>query len=570
MDIQRQKNSNSNNKFVQQLRIFFVLPVLIFFCCAQSLFAQVVINEVMPIPNTGEPEWLELYNTSTSTISLFGWRISDKTSSTTLPNITLSGKSYAVLTRDSVALLETRIIPKSSKIIECKLPSLNNTTDFAVLRRADSSVCDSIYYNVKWGIRGYSLERVDPFVPAVSQLNFSSSESNDSATCGYVNSVLLLDTDARLFDASSKFVRGKISVFVRNNGRNTLGEIACQLWLNGTLRDETILRSISSQSVQRIDFSIPKDVPKGRFQALLRVRTANDERSTNDSLRVNLYHSYDIGAVSINEFLCEEISGEVGEFVEIVNTTDDVIALQNWAIAEGTTSPQRLVITDSSSVIVPRDYFAICPDSNIFVRFPDLKTSSKKFWKQTSSFNLNADTDRIILYDENNFLMDSVVYSTRWHSSEIPSTKGISLEKRRPELNSSSADSWTSSGDRRGSTPAAENSASLPPNPRGEFSVQPNPFSLTGKNLSPDACAISYTLPFSQARVSLTIFTITGEKIRDILVSAFSNAQSTVAWNGRTNDGKSVFPGVYIIFVEAIDIVTSEVFTHKFLVTVAP
>ncbi|MCK7521864.1 MAG: lamin tail domain-containing protein [Ignavibacteriales bacterium] len=40
-------------------------------------YNDVVINEIMYAPSTGEPEWVELYNRTTSPINLKKWKFSD-------------------------------------------------------------------------------------------------------------------------------------------------------------------------------------------------------------------------------------------------------------------------------------------------------------------------------------------------------------------------------------------------------------------------------------------------------------------------------------------------------------
>ena len=70
----------------------------------------------------------------------------------------------------------------------------------------------------------------------------------------------------------------------------------------------------------------------------------------------------------------------------------------------------------------------------------------------------------------------------------------------------------------------------------------PNPFNA--------ATTISFALPF-QGNVNLSIYTLTGQKIREWL-DAYGNAGSySFVWNGKDRFGKDVGSGVYLYRLQA-------------------
>src|SRR5690606_2253043 len=76
---------------------------------------DVVINEFVSEPN---PEWLELYNTTNSPVSLDGWRIrdaADNTFATLDVSDTISGKSFLVV-EDNTTLNNGG--PESSELLD--------------------------------------------------------------------------------------------------------------------------------------------------------------------------------------------------------------------------------------------------------------------------------------------------------------------------------------------------------------------------------------------------------------------------------------------------------------------
>lgn len=87
---------------------------------------KIVINEFVSNPNDGQKEWIELYNTTTGTISIADWTIEDAVGRV----LTL----YGTIT--------------SSQFVAFELSSakLNNTGDTITLKHADGTVIDRVVY----------------------------------------------------------------------------------------------------------------------------------------------------------------------------------------------------------------------------------------------------------------------------------------------------------------------------------------------------------------------------------------------------------------------------------------
>ena len=123
-------------------------------------YNDIVINEIMYAPSSGEPEWVEIYNRSSGEINLNGWGFCDLTSSRIITNgdIFILPGSFIVLTRDS-SILNFYNVPSS--IIKFSLPALNNTGDAVVIKDSLGLTIDSLIYSPDWGgDAGRSLERI--------------------------------------------------------------------------------------------------------------------------------------------------------------------------------------------------------------------------------------------------------------------------------------------------------------------------------------------------------------------------------------------------------------------------
>src|SRR6187455_3506840 len=88
---------------------------------------SIVISEIMadPSPSQGLPEveYVELFNRTSTAISLANWLFSDATGSITLPEFVLQPRQYVVMTSKLAALSASNVI------VVANLPSLNNSGD---------------------------------------------------------------------------------------------------------------------------------------------------------------------------------------------------------------------------------------------------------------------------------------------------------------------------------------------------------------------------------------------------------------------------------------------------------
>lgn len=551
-------------------RLFVFLWLL---CSTGCGYAQFVVNEIHAAPAAGEPEWVELYNTFNQTRILRAGFINDRTSSCSLPDIRFPARGYVLLTRDTLALLESRPVPAGTVLIELKLPSLNNTTDIVVLRDADSVVIDSVYYNLKWGTRGISLERIDPLLPAVSQDNLATCEAPDSASAGAINSIVRLDKDVRVFTTKGSADGSGIQVHLGNNGRLPAQPGVVRLYLDdngdgqpsdGELLAEKYLETLDTN--ERHTWTVFTDgLPPGYEKTITIADFPSDERRYNDTLRTTVYISPRPGAVQINEVMFSPLPGRA-EYVELWNAGGDTVQLYGWVLHDRPTSDGADTLRITGDLFLPPGgYVVLTWDSTFFEQFPELHTSGRVYFRKFS-LNLNADGDDVVLRDPNNVLIDSISYLPSWHGLPPSSAGGHSLEKLNPRLPSARGDSWSTCGDATGGTPARENSIAVPLPNDGTFAGTPNPFSRSRN----EVCLLSYHLPYRLARLSITVFDASGVPVRTMLSASFTSGEGFASWNGNNDDGFPMPPGPYVVLLEAVDLATAAVFTDKLLVVIAP
>ena len=159
-------------------------------------FNDIVINEIMYAPPSGEPEWLEIFNRTSNAINLKNWKLSDASTTITITSQDkfIDANSFLVISRDS-SIRNYYNVP--SQIIIANIPSLNNTGDAVVIRDFNGTKIDSVSYLPTWGgsAGGKSLERVSVDSSSNNPANWSTSKNIFNATPGTFNSVTQKDFD---------------------------------------------------------------------------------------------------------------------------------------------------------------------------------------------------------------------------------------------------------------------------------------------------------------------------------------------------------------------------------------
>jgi hypothetical protein len=532
-----------------------------------GLRAQVVVNEVMPVPPTGEPEWVELFNTADSAVALEGWWIADLKSMVQLPALRLPPRGYAVLTRDTAALLEARAIPPEAVLVELRLPTLNNTTDAVVLRRPDSAVVDSLFYSMRWGRAGVSLERRLATEPAHASSNVQPSIAPAGATPGAVNSVTPLPADFALAGVVVRGLPPRLEITVRNTGEQLPQAASVTLWIaregQWQLRQQWQLPVLFPGEQRTVGeelgslFSAQEMGRRYRYRAA--VTAAEDPRRWNDTSEGELFASAELLPVRINEILYEPHPGEP-EFVELVNLHRDTVDLAGWTLEDAS---GRLVRIGEGIRIAPGQFAVIASDSTITTKHPQAKTNL------TTSKNLmlNNNGDLLLLRDPNGVVVDSLYYLPSWHDPFLSgATRGISLEKLNPALPSAAASSWSSCGAPEGATPGLPNSIAVPLSGGGEVQVAPAPFRLHAGQRA--YCLVQYHLPFRQALLTARVYSEQGELVRTLAHVTYTAAEGSLVWDGRTEQGEMVPPGAYILLLEARDRESGREYRSRSLIVV--
>jgi len=158
-------------------------------------FAEGLIkfSEVMYNPADNKPEWIELYNSSSDSINIKNWSISDILTTPTKGFITnqdiyVKPQEYFIITKDTSF---NRFYPDvTSKIFYTNFGTLGNTSDGIILYDFRNGIIDSLFYRSSWGNKkDVSLERISFNQLTNDSTNWTLSISRNGSTPGKENSI---------------------------------------------------------------------------------------------------------------------------------------------------------------------------------------------------------------------------------------------------------------------------------------------------------------------------------------------------------------------------------------------
>lgn len=161
---------------------------------------DLVINEIMAAPLTGQPEYIELYNPTNQNINIAGWLYTEtggsKGLSDTCSAIIKPGM-YAVIAADTNiynAFPYLRTPDSTQRVFIAGLLGLNNEGDLVQIADVFKTVVDSVFYSDNWYNpnlpgSGRSLEKLNPGFNGNDGRNWSSCTFPNGGSPGLKNSI---------------------------------------------------------------------------------------------------------------------------------------------------------------------------------------------------------------------------------------------------------------------------------------------------------------------------------------------------------------------------------------------
>jgi hypothetical protein len=540
-----------------------LISILLFFY-ASNILSQLYINEVFPAPNTNQSEWIELYNPNETTLIFDSLIVGNRTYTYVIPDtLNIPPKSFFILLKDTTGF--NQFIDCGYKIIA--LPTLHNDWDAITIKSKNLTLLDSVYYNSRLVKKGVSIERIDWTEPGYILENLKNSTDTSGHTICKPNSQRLLNIDLVV---KIEYRTGDCELKLVNNGIQIINNVSINASIilkdnNNIIPKNIFYYSISAlKKKDTLTFTIPIISQFDSLSASL-ITTLNVEISY-DSLGQKakkliseiLSLPKPFTGILINEFLFDVYPG-CGEFIELINNTSDTLNIDGWELVNSSGKRIYLRNENNNTQILPYNYFVVFWDSTFFNCFEELKGND--FYYSNSSFSLRNTGDQIVLLNKLGSVHDSLTFFPEWHKGKLTSYKQRSLEKKISIQSSFLPENWFTCVDKRGATPGMINSVSLEQEDKISLNIEPNPFSPNSSTKR--TTKITYILPFSQARLNVTIYDLNGILIYTLANNLISPSNGEIVWDGTTNYGSKVAAGGYVLYFEAIDINTNRVATTK-------
>ena len=406
---------------------------IIIFCIPMCIQAQIIINEFMPYPHAGNPEWIELHNPDSihSFTSDFLW-IEDANSRSRIEDVIIPPLGYIVICRDT-GLLQNTIGLINCPMIQSSLPTLNNTGDKIKIRNHDSILIDSITYVFKKEFRGKSLER---FGNAFHMDSLAISLNPKGNTCGYINACNPQDDD--LVISSIDGDNDAIVIMLHNNGNTILHDITISIVSDNSLIQEQI-PSLAINAYQKIRISLgDMHISHGMNHLVIQSMHAfDDPRIYNNNGQYSWYQSFPKRSIIINEMNVTE--HVFPEYIELRIMDKQLMLSEGYACIIGKDTIDIAMEESSEYILLTKELSA------------QISSLVPMIFVQGLSIS-NAGTT-ITIIDPNGIVIDSVNYTPfiDQFSSYIPTH---SLEY----IDSLNGGAWFVSTHEQGGTPGFSNS----------------------------------------------------------------------------------------------------------------
>lgn len=431
---------------------------------ATAQYRDIIINEIYtdqtPIVGLPNAEFVEIYNRSSNSINLNGWKISDPSTNGTIGNFTLLPGQYLILCANA----DTALYQSFGNVKGVSSwPSLNNASDRLFLKTDLGVFIDSVNYFDTWyqdaikATGGWTLELINPTIASdcAGGGNWIASNHPSGGTPGQVNSVYnnTIDNIAPQI-ASAETPNANTLNICFTEPINPQQLIANNLSINNGIGTPTNV-TINGNCVS-LSLATPLQVGLNYTISCIGLSdcSGNGLNPTTFDFIYFLPAPFD---VVINEIMADP-SPIVGlpdaEYVELFNTTNYNISTNGWTFEHGTT------VRNFPNAVIPADSFlvlttaAALTDLSIYgnvVSVPSL-----------SSTAITNSGTTLTIKDNNGQIIHQVTYSDQWYNDAGKAAGGWSLEMIDPSNPCAAGTNWTASNNPNGGTPGKTNAVHGP------------------------------------------------------------------------------------------------------------
>jgi len=413
-------------------------------------FRTFVLNEFIPQPISGLPEFVEIVNMSSDTVDLKNWRITDSNEGLNygLGSVSIAMGEYVAIAADST-LVDS--VPNGVPYLtpDGGFPTLNNSGDEIRIFDPFNTLIDSLFYSSTWGIdQGISLEKYytndsshiqENWAPSTSLSGFTIGAPN-AVTPAIINGTLLSENIYYSPSIPSETDEVIMTVPILNSGTSIFSGMV-QVFFNNVIINQAAINSGNIGDTVLVDISIGT-FNSGFNEMSLSLIVENDENENDNTGLDTLKIRYPFGTILINEFMSAP-NNDQSEFVELFAFRN--LDMIDWGISDNHLNPAQLNTISVSS----GDFIVVLSDSNMM----DILDGNTHLLFPFNFPSLNNSGDGIYLFDHTESIIDSLNYDTDW-----PLTSERSTEKIRQSYTSNGSSNWLLADENISMTPGTRNS----------------------------------------------------------------------------------------------------------------
>ena len=307
----------------------------------------------------------------------------------------------------------------------------------------------------------------------------------------------------------------------------------------------------------QLTFSENFETGKIYLLKVLNVKDFSGNLAENTQKQTGIVEKAEFGDLVINEILFEPTAA-VTEYFEVYNNSSKILDLSKISFGtrktDGSYTPTNFF--PDKTLLLPAKYLVLTPDTES-VRNAYFVPDSANILTSVKWTTLNnTGAGFLISNDVGDSIFDEVKYDSKWHHSLIKNTAGVSLERINPSLPTQSADSWHSAASEvHYGTPGYRNSQyrdiSAADTEKWVW-LEPEVFTPDNDGID-DVSFIRYKTDFGGYTANVFVFSPAGIKIKQIASNTLLAADGILVWDGKTERGQNVNPGIYVLYFEMIN-----------------
>ena len=534
---------------------------------------DIVINEIMadPAPEVGLPnaEYIELYNKTGLKVNLENWVLRIGTSDKVLPSAEILPDSFIIITHED----NENVLSAYGSVLALPSFSLKNGGTSLLLKTDLNEIMHFVDYNLNWykdDVKvdgGWSLEQIDPNSYCLGIENWAASKSLYGGSPGSKNSIDKLneDKDAAQINKVVVVNNQSIRIFFDKAMDSTIAKDPNLYTISHTIGNpSTITASYPDYRSFTLQLSVPLQL--GIIYNLKIDKSLKTCGGNTNNIPLLAYFGIpeipDSNDILINEVLFNPRDNGV-DYVELYNNSEKIIDLKylrlaNWSDEDNNYENVKEISEDGFQIF-PYQFYVLST-SNSMTKKQYYVENTSNLVEIESMPSMSNTEGNIYLITNSLQTIDAMNYDDEMHYALLNNPDGISLERISYNISSFDKTNWHSSAipgknaEGFAGTPTYINSQN------SEMIVNESQWETSSEIFSPnndgfdDFLQISYSFSDVGYTASISIYDSKGRLVRRLIDSKLLELQGQVIWDGIDDRGNKANIGIYIIYVEVVNL----------------